>query len=291
MKTEVIRTIHGYYSVKKLPTQEELERHYKQKYYQNESIQYSHSYSDDEVKYFDNKAELAHYIYTSSFNRDRKSLLDVGAGEGFFANYFLEKDWNVTTLDYSSFGIKKHNIKLIDTLIQGDVFKSLDTLISKKNEYEFINLSNILEHVLDPVSLLINLKSLLSNESLLRISVPNDYSCFQEFLLSKDYSHNTWLCPPEHLHYFTFESLSNLLKSIGYEIVITMGEFPIELYLSNQSSNYVKNKNIGKLAHKSRIEVDNFLFERGIEKYINFYKSSADIGLSRQVIVYAKARS
>jgi hypothetical protein len=69
-----------------------------------------------------------------------------------------------------------------------------------------------------------------------------------------------------------------------------MGEFPIELYLSNSTSNYAHDKLKGKNAHKSRIEVDNFLFNEGIEKYINFYKACADIGLSRQVVIYAKLR-
>ena len=291
MNDEVIKTENGYFSVKILPTQEELEKHYSEKYYQDESVQYSHGYSEDEFKYFNNTSEVAYHVYNKSFNVTNKSLLEVGAGEGFFANYFLQKNWDVTTLDYSDFGIKKHNPDLLDTLIKGDVFKSLDKLILQKNTYNLINLSNVLEHVLDPIDLLNKFKLLLSQESLLRISVPNDYSDFQQFLLDKNYTSNTWLCPPEHLHYFTFESLSKLLESVGYEIELSMGEFPIELYLSNEASNYNKNEEVGRFAHKSRMEVDNFLFEEGIEKYINFYKASADIGLSRQVVIYAKRKS
>lgn len=286
----LIKSKYGYFSIENLPTQKELEKHYSEKYYQEDSVQYSHSYSDDELKHFENKAKAAQFIFKNSYPNKNNSFLDVGAGEGFFASSFFHHGWNVTTMDYSNYGINSHNPHLLNTLIQGDVFKSLENLSHEKKKFDFINLSNILEHVIDPIELLKTLKSLLSEQSLLRISVPNDYSNFQQFLLDKGYTTNTWLCPPDHLHYFTFESLSNLLLSLGYQIVISMGEFPIELYLANESSNYVKNKKNGKLAHKSRIEVDNFLFEQGIEKYINYYKASAEIGLSRQVVIYATVK-
>ena len=291
MSNEVTKSEYGYFSIKDLPTQKELEKHYSEKYYQEDSIQYSHEYSNDELKYFEYTAEAAQYIFKNLYYCENNSLLDIGTGEGFFASSFFHNKWNVTTLDYSNYGISNHNADLADTLIQGDIFSSLKNLCAQKqNSFSFINLSNILEHVLDPIELLKTLKLLLAKESLLRISVPNDYSEFQNFLLDKDYSSNTWLCPPDHLHYFTFESLSNLLVSLGYEVVVSMGEFPIELFLTNEASNYVKNREVGKFAHKSRIEVDNFLFEQGIDKYINYYKASAEIGLSRQVVIYARVK-
>lgn len=287
---EVVKSKYGFYSVKKMPTKEELSAHYSEKYYQEESVQYSHQYSDDELKHFQYIADVARHVYSYSYDSKNKSFLDVGSGEGFFASNFYENNWNVTTMDYSDYGIATHNPHLKDTLMQGDVFNSLDNCVTSGKKYNFINLSNILEHVLNPISLLQTLKSLLSDESLLRISVPNDYSDFQMFLMDKGYTSETWLCPPDHLHYFTFNSLSNLLLSLEYDIVLSMGEFPIELFLSNESSNYTKDRSVGKYAHKSRIEVDNFLFEQGIEKYINYYKASADIGMSRQVVIYAKVK-
>jgi len=292
MKHEVIKSKHGYLSIKELPSKQELEKYYSQKYYQEgNSAQYSYEYSADELKYFEYTAEVAQFIFKNENNNKNNSLLDVGTGEGFFAKSFFNNSWDVTTLDYSSYGINSHNPALVNTLIQGDIFQSLTSLcIEKRNCFDFINLSNVLEHVIDPIDLLNTLKLLLNKDSILRISVPNDYSEFQQFLLDKDYSSNTWLCPPDHLHYFTFESLSNLLVSLGYEIVVSMGEFPIELFLTNENSNYVKNKEVGKASHKSRIEVDNFLFEQGIKKYINYYKASAEIGLSRQVVMYAKLK-
>lgn len=290
MNNELIKSEYGYLSLKKMPSKSELEKYYQDKYFQNDNSVYTHSYSDEELLYLQTKAKVSEYIIGKESHSHNGSLLDVGAGEGFFANYFFNKQWETTTLDYSSYAIKNHNPGLEKTLIQGDIFNSLNTLIEEERKYSLINLSNVLEHVINPVELLKQLKSLLRQESLLRISVPNDYSDFQEFLLGKEYTTNTWFCPPEHLHYFTFESLSKLLESLDYEVVLSMGEFPIELFLTNHASNYVKNKQNGKSAHKARVEMDNFLFHQGIEKYINYYKASAEIGLSRQVVIFAKAK-
>lgn len=290
MSIDVKQHEYGYFSVCNLPTQTELETYYRNKYYQHESIQYTHAYSPEELRYFLINPKIAEYIFHSMYTLPKHSLLDVGTGEGFFASYFYQNNWNVSTLDYSINGVQRHNPELLPTLIQGDIFKSLEILIDSSLTFNLINLSNVLEHVIDPIKLLDQLKSLLNEQSLLRISVPNDYSAFQIFLLEKGYTTNTWLCPPDHLHYFTFESLGNLLKALDYEIVLSIGEFPIELFLSNTASNYVKNRENGKYAHQSRIEVSNFLFEQGIEQYIDYYKTSANIGLSRQVVIFARKK-
>lgn len=278
----------GYYSIEDLPSKEELQEYYSNKYYQTDCKSHKHKYSDDELIFFENQAKVAKHICKYNGENAIHSLLDVGTGEGFFASYFFNQQWNITTLDYSAYGISVHNPEIKDTMIQGDIFKSIEDLILQKNRYDLINLSNVLEHVIDPISLLSNLRKLLDDESYLRISVPNDYSNFQQFLLDKNYTTNTWLCFPDHLHYFTFESLQNLLLSLNYDIEMSIGDFPIEIFLSNETSNYTKNKKNGTHAHKSRVEVDNFLFTQGIEKYLSFYQSLADIGLSRQVVIYAK---
>jgi 2-polyprenyl-3-methyl-5-hydroxy-6-metoxy-1,4-benzoquinol methylase len=288
---KVVKNEFGFFSIEPLPSKEDLQKHYSQKYYQEESTQYSHKYSNNELEYFINTAKVTEYIYSKYFSKSKHieekksiSVLDLGAGEGFFSNYFLKNNYSVTALDFSDFGIKKHNKEVLPNLVQGDIFESIQDLFVEESKFDIINLSN----VLDPRELLTNIKTLLKESSMLRISVPNDYSEYQNFLINKGYTTETWLAPPEHLHYFTFKSLENLLVKLGYKVEISLGEFPIEVFLANESSNYTKNKNVGKFANRSRIEVDNFLFSQGIERYIELYKATANIDFSRQVIIFAK---
>jgi len=86
---KVVKNKNGFFSVKELPTQQELETYYSEKYYQNESIQYSNSYSKDELKYFENRAKAADKIYHDFIETKNKTLLEVGAGEGFFFSLFF----------------------------------------------------------------------------------------------------------------------------------------------------------------------------------------------------------
>ena len=281
----LIQTTYGYYSVKNMPTVSELEDFYANKYYQKHVRNHLDTYDDEMLTYFVNKAKVAEYILKDI---NTKTLLDVGAGEGFFANYFFEKKWDVTTLDYSEHGISTQNPQIKHTLIKNDIFQSIKSIIKSKRTYGLINLSNVLEHVIDPVGLLSDLKSLLDTTSFLRISVPNDFSNFQKLLLENKDTTPTWITLPDHLHYFTFESLEKLLISCGYKIHLRIGEFPIELFLANESSNYSGNKSNGKNAHKARIKIDNFLFTQGLKEYVDFYKACANIGFTRQVVIYAQ---
>lgn len=291
VKYQVIKSPYGYFSIEPMPTSNELEQYYSNKYFQSNSGNYQKSYTSDEVIYFTNQAKtslwvLDKYIDSSS----TKKLIDIGSGEGFFASEFYKNNWDVTLLDYSDYGLRNQNSHLLEKFIQGDIYYSLDNLIKKEETFMFVNMTNVLEHVIDPIKLLEKTKKLLTNKSILRITVPNDYSTFQEFLLDKNYTENTWLCFPDHLHYFSQTSLYKLLVSLGYDVLLTMGEFPIEIFIANESSNYAKNRLYGKSAHKARIEIDNFLFSQGIDKYIDYYQASLNIGLSRQIVVYAIKR-
>ena len=140
---------------------------------------------------------------------------------------------------------------------------------------------------MDPVDLLQKIQLLLKDSSVLRVEVPNDYSLFQEMLLEQRMTENTWFGPPDHLHYFTFKSLKKFLTMLGFKIQFMMADFPVELYILNSFSNYAKNKKIGKNAHLARVKANNFIYDQGIEGYINYFSASAEVNLGRQVILYA----
>jgi len=279
---------YGFFSVETLPTEDELNKFYEELYYQNNTGQYESSYSPEEIKFFEEDSIILEYLHTKFFlNSTRKSFLDLGCGEGYQSNYFFKKKWDLKSFDYSDFGIKKHNPHLISFFEKG----KLDSFISNSLiKYSIIMLKNVLEHVIDPISLLKNIKNVMDEESFLFIDVPNDYSNFQKMLINKGYTKNTWFSPPEHLHYFQFPSIKKLLEGEGFEIVSIQSGFPIEMFLVNKFSNYTKNQGRGKSSHNSRVEISNFLISQGVEKYINYREASANIEFGRDIKVIVKLK-
>lgn len=291
MKYDLVVNEYGFLSVAPLPTQKMLEDHYRDTYFQAQHGSYQKKYTEDEITYFENESRIAEFIFKRVLSLDSGKLLDVGAGEGFFSKYFSGQRWNVTCCDFSSHGIESQNPELLANHIQGDISDIIQNLSSQEEQYNLINLKNVLEHVIDPIVTLKSLSDLMSKKSLLRIVVPNDYSNFQSMLLDRNHTENTWFCPPEHLHYFNFDTLSSLLVDLDFSIESVLSDFPIELFLLNEHSNYSKEPSKGKAAHMSRIAADRFLFDQGMEKYIDYYSSSAKIGFGRQIIIYASKKS
>ena len=195
--------------------------------------------------------------------------------------------WNVYGTDYSSHGIVKNNPAFKDKVIYGDLNAVLDDLIQKGTTFDFINLGNILEHVVSPIDLLNNCYKLLNQKGLLRIKVPNDFSSLQQLLTSKGKIEPYWVHPPDHLSYFNFENLPKVLSHCNFTIEKMIGDFPIELFLLHPASNYLDNK-VGKEAHFSRTSFTLNLWQSGINEFINIFSAFADAKISRSCIAYAR---
>jgi len=169
----------------------------------------------------------------------------------------------------------------------GDIFEQVKDGIRNEKKFGLINLQNVLEHVIDPIELLVDLKMMLSKNAAIRIRVPNDYSEFQMALLNSNKTTNTWFAPPEHLSYFNKTGLKNILHHCGYQILSLQADFPIELFLANDHSNYSKNRSLGKQAHLSRIFCENHLIESNINDYLEYSQAAGKLGFGRGLIAYA----
>lgn len=279
---------YNFFSVAPLPNSFELERFYKYEYFQNNNGSYSHRYSSEEIDYFKIDYLILSYFYSKTFPKsNKKSILDVGCGEGYQSYFFYKNNYKIKCFDYSDSGLINHNPELLTFFHKGE----LESFLNKEHkDYSIIILKNVLEHVINPISILNQIKEIMSEETLLYIDVPNDYSEFQDFLLKKGYSKNTWFCPPQHLHYFQFSSLKNLLEGEGFEIVSLQSGYPIEQFLVNEFSNYSNNKNTGKAAHNARVEISNFLVDQGLKEYIKLNESFANLSFGRDIRAIVKRK-
>lgn len=291
MNFSIIKNKLGYFEVFPKPSNDELKNYYNLKYYQNQLGNYRNEYTLDEHTFFKNKEIRKIHILENHLNLSKSNLLDVGCGEGFSLKYFHALGWTVLGIDYSNYGIIKNNPEMVKFFIEGDLIENMKQLKIQHKSFEVIALNNLLEHVIDPDFTINMALELLTNDGVLIIEVPNDFSNYQKYLKENEFiNEDFWVVYPDHLSYFSKNSLNNLLSSKNMTEVFSLSDFPIDIFLSNTQSNYILDKSKGKDAHKSRILIDNFFSNESIEKTINLYEAMAQIGFGRQIISFFKKK-
>jgi 2-polyprenyl-3-methyl-5-hydroxy-6-metoxy-1,4-benzoquinol methylase len=278
----------GFWTLAEKPSAEELKDYYANKYYQQACGSYELQYSDEERAYFRAKLAQRHAVLQRVSPQGR-SMLDVGCGEGFALAYFREQGWSVRGLDFSAAGVESQNPACRDALLVGDVFALLDAEIAAGREYDAVWMQNVLEHVLDPVGLLISLNSLLSSEGVAVITVPNDYSAVQREALSLGHiDREFWVALPDHLSYFDHVSLTAAAKGAGWDCVELLGDFPIDWFLFHEGSNYVRDKTLGKAAHLARVQLENLIYRQPMDAALEFWSAAGRLGVGRDMTCFLK---
>ena len=287
-KPELIKTKYGFYQYSPLPSIEELREYYANKYYQQGLGSYSVSYTDEEIQYFKLKAWL---IYTKVSQlidiKKEKRFIDIGCGEGWVLNEFSKKGHCVQGLDFSKWGIEKFHPHLLGFFEQGNVFELLNKKTENGIKYDVLLLANVIEHVVDPENLLKKIKELMTQDSLLIIVAPNDFSPLHEYLISHGIiTKKFWLCYPDHLSYFNKESMTNLLIDMGFKLNAVIADNPIDLSLLNDNSNYIEDPSKGKNTHLFRVRTDNFWGGWTRPSSCRCMRSSALWGVGRDLTFY-----
>jgi 2-polyprenyl-3-methyl-5-hydroxy-6-metoxy-1,4-benzoquinol methylase len=277
----------GFYEVSEKPSSEELQKYYANKYYQESKGTYQISYSQEEKRYFNVKLEQKLEKIKSIRGTIPGKMLDIGCGEGFALEYFRANQWTVEGLDYSDAGVKGVNPECLDFLITGDIPTLLKQKCNDLEKYDLIMLTNVLEHLLDPLGLLEQLKCLLNSNGVISITVPNDFSMLQDYLMSsKKVDADYWVVVPDHLYYFDHNSLRMTCENVGYFCHDVLADFPIDIFLLNSHANYIQNKSLGKEAHRSRVALENLLSQNPLAKINEFYSSMAKVGLGRDLTIF-----
>jgi 2-polyprenyl-3-methyl-5-hydroxy-6-metoxy-1,4-benzoquinol methylase len=280
----------GFYSLQKKPSEVKLKKYYADKYYQGNKASYKKIYLKEELEHIDNKIEQKYLLAKGSLPKGKRlKILDVGCGEGFCLSYFKKKGWEILGLDFSKFGLSAHNPHLEKYMMSGDIYHNLKTLKAGRERFDLIWLDNVLEHVLDPLKLLVDCHDLTSDTGLLIVEVPNDFSKLQAELkklkmIKKDF----WVTSPDHISYFNKEGLINICRKAGWNNKKTISDFPIDFNLFNPNSNYIENEKTGNGAHLQRVRIDNLMHRISAEKTNKYYEALADLGLGRQIIAIFK---
>ena len=279
------RTKFGYLEAIPRPTQDELDEFYQNQYFaEGVNAIYHDSYPEIELAYRRRRAKALNDVASRSLGtRDPVRFLEIGAGEGFLLKDAVTRGWNALGVDFQQAPIERCNPDVVGHFLARNPQHYIESVTEK---FDVIALQNVLEHVLDPVGLMERIRTNLNQDGVAVVQVPNDDTALQCAALDCGrISQRHWFLPPQHLNYFNTETIALFAKALGYEVADMFADFPIELYLWGNNSNYVQDKSLGPLAHQARLTLDALLAARGEDHYLDFYRGLANTGMGRNLIV------
>lgn len=224
-------------------------------------------------------------MLTGSEMQTRRCICDIGCGTGDFLKFMQKQGWDCTGIEPSEEGSSRATSSQM-TVYNCPLEAFVSTYPKYLHSFDVVSLLNVLEHVPSPQIVLEQIKCLLKPESgIVVICVPNDFSTIQQITQAKLMKEPWWVAVPDHINYFSIESLQQLLASMGFEIIYTTVNFPMEVFLL-MGEDYIGNPNIGSSCHQKRK-----LFELSLpgDARRKLYHNLAEVGIGRNCIIFAKS--
>jgi 2-polyprenyl-3-methyl-5-hydroxy-6-metoxy-1,4-benzoquinol methylase len=141
----------------------------------------------------------------------RPKALDVGCATGIFLEAATQAGWDVEGIDISSYAVSQAQEKGMRARVG-----ELSAAQFPENSFDVVTLWDIIEHVTEPSSVLVECERILVPGGLLAISTPDAGSPPAKIL------GGNWLgfrSIDEHLYFFSRASLGAMLEKANFEIV------------------------------------------------------------------------
>lgn len=201
------------------PTEKELKNYYSSNYYSRKANIL------ENILDFINR-----YILLNEVGKFKKrgKLLEVGFGNGELLDFFKKRGWETYGVETSKQAFNLARVKIKDNIYN----KPLVECHFKKNYFDLVILSHVIEHIKDPLFLLSGAKRVLNKEGVLIIEVPSLDSI--EYFLSKE-NYFAFVDMPGHLYFFTQLTIKRLLMKAGFKVLgkgITFFILPVSLIKS-----------------------------------------------------------
>jgi SAM-dependent methyltransferase len=280
---------YGYKKLDPIPTQDEVEKFYAKEFYDANASYFNNSALEiqkEQGDFFNSRWETIYQICKAFYdnNLEGKSVFDIGFGFAQALLYLKDKGLVVSGLEPSIEGVnyaKQNGIKAFHSGIE-----SFECVGDEK--FDIVLLVNVLEHLREPEETINNIKNqLLTSNGLLVIDVPNDFNLFQE-IADEEYNLNQWwVVNPNHINYFSPDSLKKLVEGCGFEIVDYEAAFPLDIFLLF-GDQYIGDAALGRECHNKRVNFERLMRKHNKHEELKaLYKSFADLNLGRSITIYA----
>jgi 2-polyprenyl-3-methyl-5-hydroxy-6-metoxy-1,4-benzoquinol methylase len=200
--------------------------------------------SEDYISHTDSKKTLINKLYQAvrnhtlkkklallnSFKTQQKTLLDIGAGTGDFLVTSKNNGWQVIGVEPNE---KARNISLTKNLV---INSSLEEIEDER--FDVITLWHVLEHVPNLTEYITKIKSLLKDDGVLVIAVPNyksyDAKYYKQFWAAYDV--------PRHVWHFSKNSIKKIFSDFNMKLEKVLPMKFDSFYVSLLSEKYKTGK-------------------------------------------------
>jgi len=270
-----------------LPDEKTLEEFYKKRYFQT-------TRSKD---YYNQQVKEGGYLNFCNFEKEKRireyipknlplKILDIGCGSGYFLKLFKDKGWDVAGIEPSE-QLYEKTLKDQNLNIFFGTFE--EYLMNNPEKYSVVNLTAVLEHVRNPLSILSKIKNeILVRDGIICVEVPNDFNPLQQIIHS--IKNNLWWVCSEHINYFNYKSLRKMLSNSGFLPLYSTVTFSMELFVL-MGDDYIDNPDIGAKVHNKRVTLENNLMSSKNGQILKekLYNKFKQLGIGRTIICYAKS--
>ena len=160
------------------------------------------------------RPEMLDFIPSSS-----GKILDVGCGEGCFGLKLKKLGMEVWGIELNRESAVIAQKKL-NRVIIGDVFNLIDDL--PDHYFDCVVFNDVLEHLIDPFTLLMKLKKKLSAKGFVVASIPNVryFYNLKNLVIKKQWKYeDDGILDKTHLRFFTKDSIRETFNLLGYEVL------------------------------------------------------------------------
>ncbi len=198
-----------------------------------EKIKY---YKDKNESYFiSDRSDILNFCKLNNIDFSNKKVLEIGCGSGLTLKKISEmyNGVQITGVDLYAENIVSGVNVVKDSLENFILNTSID-------EYDYILILDVLEHLVDPWSTLSTIKNNINSKTNLIISLPNvsDFIFINKLLFYNrfEYTSKGGIFDQTHLRFFTLKDMNNMFFQTGFKVLI-------------QSPNYFYNNSLRKILH------------------------------------------
>jgi SAM-dependent methyltransferase len=143
-------------------------------------------------------------------------LLDVGCGEGWFLAQARESGFDAVGCDYSLRTKYPPGVSVKPGMLDREAGLPFDDA-----SFDVVTSWAVIEHVRDPHAAMREVRRVLRPGGFFVCDTPLCGDVSERWVAARSH----WFCPPEHIHVFSYGSLSRLVWSAGLDVVYSTPSF------------------------------------------------------------------